>query len=203
MPLDVATRRAVAAAALKVAETKPWRDVTVFDLADAMGGPVEDLAGMTVGDAIDAVEEYFDAAAARGLKSVDPTALIRDRLFDLAMRRFEAMETARGGYRSIEIGIERDPAAMALQHHRNVRTARWILTLAGMEADGVVGLARAQGLAVILHQAKVAWRQDDAGDFVKTMAALDKSLRQAEQTFGRMGGFEPPRTGPSFEEKTA
>lgn len=193
MPLDVAQRRAVAAAALKVAETKPWRDVTVFDIAAAMGAPIEDLAGLTVGDAVDAVEEAFDAAAAKGVQGVDDQVLVRDRLFDLAMRRFEAMETARGGVRAIEIALERDPAALAHQHIRTVRTARWLLALAGIEADGVPGVARAQGLAVILAQARSAWRQDDAGDFVKTMAALDKALRQAEQTFGRFGGFDAPR----------
>jgi len=193
MPLDLPQRRALAAAALKVAQDKPWRDATVFDLAAAMGAPIEEIVGATVGDAVDAVEESFDAALAKGVHGVDWTALVRDRLFDLIMRRFEAMEAVRGGVRAIEIAMERDPSAIAHQHMRAVRSARWILALAGLEADGVTGGARAQGLAVILTQTRAAWRLEDSGDFVKTMAALDKALRQAEQMFGRFAGFEPPR----------
>jgi hypothetical protein len=50
--------------------------------------------------------------------------------------------------------------------------------------------ARAQGLALIIAQTRAAWRQDDAGDFARTMGALDKALRRAEETFGRFAGFE-------------
>ncbi|MBU6372161.1 MAG: TetR/AcrR family transcriptional regulator [Alphaproteobacteria bacterium] len=200
MPLDLSARRALAAAALKTAADKPWRDVTVFDFAAAMNAPIEDIAGTTVGDAVDAIEEWLDAEAAKGLRGVDWVATPRDRLFDVVMRRFEAMETVRGGLRAIEIALERDPAAVAQQHLRAVRSARWLLSLAGIDADGVAGVARAQGLAVILAQVRMAWRQDDAGDFVKTMAALDKALRRAEQTFGRFGGFEPPRPEPPAAE---
>jgi hypothetical protein len=190
MPLDLAQRRALAAAALKVALDKPWRDATIFDLAAAAGTQAMEFAGATPADAVDALEEFFDAEAARGLHGIDWTVRVRDRLFDVAMRRFEAMERVRGGVRSIEIALERDPAAHAQQLMRAARSARWLLTLAGVEADGVAGAARAQGFALILTQVRQAWRLDESGDFVKTMAALDKSLRQAEQTFGRFGGFE-------------
>jgi hypothetical protein len=204
MPLDLAQRRALAAAALKVALDKPWRDATIFDLIAAAGMPAADLAGATPADAVDALEEHFDAEAARGLHAVDWTIRVRDRLFDVAMRRFEAMEKVRGAVRSIEIALERDPAARGQQILRAGRSARWVLTLAGIEADGVAGAARAQGLALILTQARQAWRQDESGDFVKTMAALDKALRQAEETFGRFGGFEgAPAAEPGPPSSTA
>ena len=63
--------------------------------------------------------------------------------------------------------------------------------LAGLEADGMTGQARAQGLGVIIGQARAAWRGDDAGDFAKTMASLDRNLRRAEEMFGRWAGFDP------------
>jgi hypothetical protein len=71
-----------------------------------------------------------------------------------------------------------------------VRCARWVLALSGLEADGMTGNARAQGLGVIIGQARLAWRGDDAGDYAKTMASLDKNLRRAEEMFGRWAGFE-------------
>src|SRR5262249_13326826 len=187
--LDTAVRRDLARAALDLAGKQPWREVTVAKLAEAAGRPLADLYGASLGEAVDCVEEAFDRAIADGA-ALDPGQSVRDRLFDLIMRRFEAMEPHRAAVASMETGVDRDPILLAAQHQRHVRCARWVLALAGLEADGMTGQARAQGLGVIIGQARSAWRGDDAGDFAKTMASLDKNLRRAEEMFGRWAGFE-------------
>ncbi len=149
-----------------------------------------DFYGASLGEAIDCVEEAFDRALADDLVSLDPGQSVRDRLFDLIMKRFEAMEPYRAAVLAMEHGQDRDPTLLAAAHQRHVRCARWVLALAGLEADGMTGQARAQGLGVIIGQARAAWRGDEAGDFAKTMASLDKNLRRAEEMFGRWAGFE-------------
>jgi hypothetical protein len=188
--LDAATRRDLARAALDLAASTPWRDVTLSKLADAAGRPLAELYGASLGEALDCVEEAFDRAIADNMEALDPTQSVRDRLFELIMRRFEAMEPHRAAVVSMEQGADRDPTLLAAAHQRHVRCARWVLALAGLEADGMTGQARAQGLGVIIGQARAAWRGDDAGDFAKTMASLDKNLRRAEEMFGRWAGFE-------------
>jgi hypothetical protein len=188
--LDPAARRDLARAALTLAAAGPWRDVTLPRLADAASRPVTDFYGASLGEAIDCVEEAFDRALADDLVSLDPGQSVRDRLFDLIMKRFEAMEPHRAAVLAMEHGQDRDPTLLAAAHQRHVRCARWVLALAGLEADGMTGQARAQGLGVIIGQARAAWRGDDAGDFAKTMASLDKNLRRAEEMFGRWAGFE-------------
>jgi hypothetical protein len=115
---------------------------------------------------------------------VDEASSLRDRLFDLAMRRFEAMEPHRAILTAIEgkAGI-----AQAAAFARAGRTARWLLTLGGVPTEGVDGTARVQGLALVLTRAKAAWLRDQDKDFVRTMAALDQGLRQAEEWAGRLG----------------
>lgn len=186
--LDPSTREALAKAALAVAAAKPWREITLADLARAAKRSLADFYPAILGDAADCAEEAFDRAMAGG--DLDPGSSVRDRLFDLIMRRFEAMEPNRAAVISMEARNDADPVLMAAAHQRHVRAARWALTLAGLEADGMSGNARAQGLAVIIGQARAAWRGDDAGDFAKTMASLDKNLRRAEEMFGRFAGFE-------------
>lgn len=159
-------------------------------LAREAGLPLADLYGVTLGEAIDCTEEAFDRAIADGVEELDPSQSVRDRLFDLIMRRFEAMEPHRQAVLAMEAGQDRDPVLMAAAHQRHVRCARWVLALAGLEADGMTGQARAQGLGVIIGQARAAWRGDTDGDFAKTMASLDKNLRRAEEMFGRWAGFE-------------
>ncbi len=187
---DPDARRDLARAALSLAADKPWRELSLPKLAQAAGRSAADFYGATLWEAVDCVEEAFDRAIAENLEALDPGQSTRDRLFDLLMRRFEAMEPHRNAVLAMEQGVDRDPVLMAAAHQRNVRSARWVLALAGLEADGMTGQARAQGLGVILGQARQAWRGDDAGDFNKTMASLDKNLRRAEEMFGRWAGFE-------------
>ncbi len=188
--LEPALRRDLARAALQVAAAQPWREVTLTNLADAANRPVSEYYGASVGEALDCVEEAFDRAIGDNLDKLDPAQSVRDRLFELIMRRFEAMEPHRGAVLAMEHGQDRDPTLMASAHQRHVRCARWVLALAGLEADGMTGQARAQGLGVIIGQARAAWRGDSAGDFAKTMASLDRNLRRAEEMFGRWAGFE-------------
>lgn len=188
--LDSSIRRDLARAALSLAGSVPWREITLIRLADAAARPVADFYGASLWEAVECVEEAFDRAIADDLDQLDPKQSVRDRLFELIMRRFEAMEPHREAVLAMEQGIDRDPTLLASAHQRNVRCARWVLALAGLEADGMTGQARAQGLGVIIGQARAAWRGDSAGDFAKTMASLDKNLRRAEEMFGRWAGFE-------------
>ncbi len=188
--LDPAVRRDLARAALSLAASGSWRDVTLAKLAHASTRPVSDFYGASLSEAVDCVEEAFDRAIDDNMDQLDPSQSVRDRLFELTIRRFEAMEPHRKGVLAMEHGLDRDPTLMAAAHQRHVRCARWVLALAGLEADGMTGQARAQGLGVIIGQARAAWRGDDAGDFAKTMASLDKNLRRAEEMFGRWAGFE-------------
>jgi hypothetical protein len=187
--LDASVRRDLARAALASAGSS-WRTLTIADLAHAAGRAVSDFYGASLGDAVDCVEEAFDRAISENLDKLDASQSVRDRLFDLIMRRFEAMEPHRAAILAMEAGVDRDPILLAATHQRHVRCARWVLALAGLEADGMTGQARAQGLGVIIGQARGAWRGDEAGDFTKTMASLDKNLRRAEEMFGRWAGFE-------------
>ncbi len=188
---DPALRRELARAALSLAANGRWKDVTLPKLAQAAGEPVSVFYQSSLWDAVDCVEEAFDRAIADDLSALESQQSVRDRLFDLIMRRFEAMEPHRAAVLAMEQGVERDPTLLASVHQRHVRCARWVLALAGLEADGMTGQARAQGLGVIIGQARAAWRGDDAGDYAKTMASLDKNLRRAEEMFGRWAGFEP------------
>ncbi|MEQ1618104.1 MAG: hypothetical protein ABL883_07140 [Terricaulis sp.] len=187
---DPELRRAIAHAALSLAAEGGWKDATIPKLALAAGLSAPDLYPATLWEAVDCVEEAFDRAIAVSMDKLDPKQSVRDRLFEMIMRRFEAMEPHRTAVLAMEHGVDRDPTLMASQHQRHVRCARWVLALAGLEADGMTGQARAQGLGVIIGQARAAWRGDDAADFAKTMASLDKNLRRAEEMFGRWAGFD-------------
>jgi hypothetical protein len=109
------------------------------------------------------------------------------------------MEPHRKALGALDKAIERDPLALAAALARTARTARWLLVLAGEDGDGFAAAARAQGLALALRQARAAWGRDEAGDFAKTMAALDAGLRRTDSFFESIekmaASFRPPRAG--------
>ncbi|KAF0182287.1 MAG: hypothetical protein FD124_2042 [Alphaproteobacteria bacterium] len=182
---DPAARAAFAKGVLALAADRPWREVTIFDIAKAAETDIASLAGLAPSDASDILDDHFDRAAAQGVTSIDTTQGLRDRLFDLAMRRFEAMEPHR--FAIIALDRTQDGLGQAQAFARAGRTARWLLTLAGETVDGVDGAAKVQGLAVVLTRAHAAWKNDADGDFTRTMAALDKGLRDAETWAERLG----------------
>ena len=173
--------RAAADAALDAAAARPWAELSLRAIAEAAGVSLADLydAARSKDDVLDAVLAEFDRAAADDL-DLDADAPERERVFDVAMARFDAMERRRAGAVSI-LGHELDRPLGALRlWPASTRTARWLLALAGVDTSGARGQARVQGFAVILARATRAWLRDDAGDLSKTMAALDRMLRDVD-----------------------
>jgi hypothetical protein len=177
-----------AEACLALAAEKAWHGVSLFDIAAQAGRAVDEFYPLTPADAFEAIDDYFDRKAGEGATAPETSALARDRVFDATMRRFEAMEQERAGVLALDTAMERDPIARAASFARAGRSARWLLALAAENADP----ARVQALALVLIQARAAWRGDEAGDFAKTMAALDKGLRRAESFFDSVGRVFKP-----------
>src|SRR5262249_6751213 len=149
-------------ACLNLAAEKGWRAANVFEIAGRAGVDVAALYPLTPADAFDITDEYFDRAAAARAQAPDMNATTRDRVFDAAMTRFEAMEEHRPGALALEEALDRDPIGKAASFARLTRSARWLLALAGENAEGLANAARVQALAMALSQAKAAWRQDNA-----------------------------------------
>lgn len=175
MALDRAMREALARAALAHAAEAGWAGVRIAQLAKRAGLSALDFHPAAPSDAIDAVEELFDReVVAAPLPEAEEA---RERLFELCMRRFEAMEPHREALAAF--GRE-DPLIQAVILRASLRTARWLLGLAGL-ADGPLAALRAGSLALVLARARRAWEQDSEGDFARTLVSLDRDLRRAEE----------------------
>ena len=56
-----------------------------------------------------------------------------------------------------------------------------MLEAAGISSVGLAGSLRIKGLALVYLNALRVWLEDDSPDMARTMAAVDKGLRRAEQ----------------------
>ncbi|NEX92763.1 TetR family transcriptional regulator [Caulobacter sp. 17J65-9] len=182
-PADDLLDRA-AAAALALAAERPWGEVALKDVAKKADIPFAELYVRASSKAVvvDWLARRFDLAALKNGHDEEATA--HDRLFDALMRRLEAMEPHRAALIAI-VGAE-GVAAAAL---RTPRTARALLEGAGIDASGTRGAARLAAMTAVWARVLQVWR-DDGGALNRTMAEIDKRLRQMNDGLKRVGaGF--------------
>jgi hypothetical protein len=105
----------------------------------------------------------------------------RERIFDVLMRRFDALAPYKAAVRSARSGLLRDPMAASSWNRVAVTSAQWMLAAAGIRESGVVGSARAQGLALLFARVLHTWLDDNEPGLSRTMRKLDHELRRAER----------------------
>jgi ubiquinone biosynthesis protein COQ9 len=107
--------------------------------------------------------------------------LARDRLFDVLMRRLDAMQPHRPGILRFLRDMRRDPSLAALLGPQLSLSMRWMLDAAELDGNGCRRRAIALGLVGVWLAAVRAWAEDESEDLGPTMAALDRALDRAEQ----------------------
>ena len=105
----------------------------------------------------------------------------RDRLFDVLMRRLDALQPHRAGILRFLKELPRDPGLAALLAPPLAQSMRWMLDAAEIEADAGPRRLLALGLIGVWLGAVRAWAEDDSEDLGHTMAALDRLLDRAGQ----------------------
>lgn len=166
-----------AAAALSLAADRPWPQIALRDIAVAAGAPFAELYVKADSKAkvLSHLSRRFDQAALNA--DAGEGAAAHDRLFDAAMARVEAMEPHR--HALIAIAKSEGLAHAAV---RFPRTARAILEAAGVEATPV----RLAAMTAVWARTLQVWR-DDEGALNRTMAELDKRLKQMAEQLAKVG----------------
>ncbi|MBX6328215.1 MAG: TetR/AcrR family transcriptional regulator [Pseudolabrys sp.] len=108
----------------------------------------------------------------------------RERLFDVLMRRLEALAPYKEAVRSLMLSARRHPSLALALNAMAVRSQRWMLEAAGISASGPRGALRAQAAAVLFARVLAVWVDDDDPALDRTMAALDRALTGAERLAG-------------------
>ena len=184
---DIAARRdAVVEAAFALAAARGWRHVALADIAAEAGLSLADLYAAFPDKR--AILSFFgariDAKVLAGTGEDMAGESRRDRLFDLLMRRLDALAPHRAGVRALLADARRDPLFALAGAPRLLRSMAWTLEAAGIPTAGIGGVLRAKLLAGLYLSILRVWVDDDTPDMATTMAALDGRLRQTERFLG-------------------
>jgi len=129
------------------------------------------------------IKEIDRAVLAGGDADVDEEPA-RERLFDVLMRRLEALAPYKEAVRSLMSSVRRSPGLAFTLNAMAVRSQRWMLEAAGIGANGPRGALRAQGAALMFARVLAVWVDDQEEGLDRTMAALDRGLSSAERWAG-------------------
>jgi hypothetical protein len=127
--------------------------------------------------------QQADAAALTGIAE---EGSVRDKLFDILLRRFDFMQTQRAGVLALLRYLPFNPVLALALYEMNLVSMGWLLEGAGVDATGLAGAAKKRGLLAVWAYGARAWAQDESEDLAHTMAAVDKALAQAETLVTRL-----------------
>ncbi len=105
----------------------------------------------------------------------------RDKLFELIMRRLDALAPFRAGLDRLARDARRDPCLLLPITCRLDRSLRWMQELAGLRANGLCARLQRRALLAVYLQTLRTWLAEEGADLARTMAALDSLLRRIER----------------------
>jgi AcrR family transcriptional regulator len=157
-------------------------------------GDVAKRAGVSLADLRDEFSSVMAIVAAY-MKDIDRQVLatdmsdmdeepVREKLFDILMRRLEALAPHKAAVRSLLRSSFRDPPLALAMNGFTARSMSWMLTAAGISTAGPRGLMRAQGLALSYARVVSTWVEDDDPGLARTMSVLDRELARGQQLSG-------------------
>lgn len=174
--------------ALQLIGGRGWRHVTLADIAAASRTSLAELHARYPSKQaiIGAFMRRIDTAMLTG-PALEGSP--RERLFELILRRLDALKPHRAGVVAVMRGVACDPVAALCIGSGAMRSMGWMLEAAGLESHGLVGLLRRKGLAGVYAVTLRVWQDDDSEDLAKTMAALDRTLKRAEMVMSSLPGL--------------
>ncbi len=173
-------------AALACIARQGWRRLSLADIAAEAGLPI--LRVYRMFQSKPAILRGFfrrvdEAVLAAPLDS-EPDERPRDRVFDLLMRRFDALTPYRAALEVLGRELPTDPLAALAAGAGLLRSMRWMLEAAGISGEGLGGALAVKLTAAAYLATLRVWLRDESPDLAPTMAALDRRLRGIERWYG-------------------
>jgi AcrR family transcriptional regulator len=175
-------REKIVDALMTLAATKPWEEITLVDVAAEAGVSLAQFrdAFPSKGAVLGGFSRRIDRIVLDGTTNDLAGESDKDRLFDVLMRRFDAMATYKVALRHINAWAMREPTALPALNQLALNSLRFMLEAAGLSSEGPLGALKLQGLALAWAQVFHVWLADETPDLATTMAALDKELARGQ-----------------------
>jgi len=179
----VSLEKRILHAAMSLAAIQGWRDTSMNDIADHTGLPLTELRKHFASKhaILTGLVRIADDAVLQGSDASIDEEPVHDRLFDVIMRRLDALSPYKKGVAAVVRDFRYDPSYLAcLAVGPMQQSLQWMLEAARIQPWGIATPLQQKGLGLVYLAVFRIWLNDDDEDQAKTMAALDKALNRAE-----------------------
>lgn len=185
-------RAKIVDALMELAAEQPFGEVTIGQIAERAGVSLADFRDCfpSKGAVLAAFNRRIDRQVLDGTTADMADENARERLFDVLMRRFDALAPYRAAMESIVAWARREPIAATRLNTMVVNSMRFMLEAAGVDSEGPVGALKLQGLTLAWARLVNIWLADDDPGMAATMAELDRTLRRGDMLVARVQDVE-------------
>ena len=186
-PAKLPPKDAIIEALLELAGERTWDDITISDIATRANLSLADFrdAYPSKGAVLAGFSRKIDRLVLDGTTDDLLGEPVKERLFDVLMRRLDAMTPYKLGLEGIFEWISRAPMAAAAVNRLEINSMRFMLEAAGIDSEGPVGAIKLQGLVIVWTRVLRTWFRDDDPGVAATMAVLDKELTRGGKFVSR------------------
>ncbi len=145
-------------------------DVSLAELRAAFPGKLAILAAFS--------KRIDEAVLAQGPAEGEGA---KDRLFDIFMRRLDALAPYKPALKRMATTARRSPGFAAVLLCMAGRSQRWMHAAAGISRGGLPGAIAREGGVLVFAETLRVWLDDDEPDLARTMKTLDKALGRGDR----------------------
>ena len=180
-------RGKIIAALMALAADRDFADIGIADIVAKAGVALGDFreAFPSKGAILPAFSRQIDLEVLRGTGTDMQEQGAKDRLFDVLMRRLDALAPYKAALANIRRWLRRDPLAAAAMNGVALNSMRFMLEAADLSSEGGGGALKLQGLVFAWARVVDVWLRDEEAGLDKTMAALDKELARGATLVAR------------------
>jgi AcrR family transcriptional regulator len=179
---------AIIEALLELAGERHWEDIPLADVAARANVSLSTFREFfpSKGAVLGAFMRKIDRIVLDGAGSIDTELTPKERLFEVLMRRLDALKPYRPGLESISEWSLRDPLGATALNKEAVNSMRFMLEAAGIDSEGPMGAFKLQGLALAWRHVLATWFTDDSPDLAATKSVLERELARGGAVLSRV-----------------
>ncbi|SEG57841.1 TetR family transcriptional regulator [Bosea lathyri] len=181
-------RKQVVDALMRLAASRSWSQIELGDIATEAGISLSALRGLFPSKLamLGGLTRIVDDAVLAGMSDDLAGESIREQMFDLVMRRLDALAPYKEALRRIVPVIRRDPLTLAALNRGAVNSWRYMLASIGVATEDALGSLRVQGAVLLMARVSEVWLDDHEPEMSRTMARLDRELKIAGGIMARV-----------------
>ena len=186
------TRDRIVDALMELAAERDWDRIEISDVAERAGVTLLEFreAFPSKGAVLGSFNRRIDQLVLGDDDKSLSDESTRDRIFDVLMRRFDALSPYKHALKRMAPSLARDPLTLAALNQAALNSMRFMLAAAAVETEGPVGAIKLQGAVLAYAKVMDVWFRDEDPGLSRTMAALDEELKRGGMVINRLEDLE-------------